>query len=153
MMKDQINLFHYFIVFIFAIFLFQGCKDKSSNFEIGTLSGTITLPYPAPNKTLYVMIDNDINGDNGFLYSFQGYCSPDTIENYTINNVATGTYYVYAAVFVKGNGEGGPQKGDFLGLYGGSLDNPPNAPNVIISANDNTNCSFELSIYNGKIKH
>jgi hypothetical protein len=99
-----------------------------------TVSGTLTgLPAGAVGRQYWVVIDNDFDGGNNVLYSTTGTCS-STSQSYTIDNVAAGTYYVYAVVYVVGSGDGPPQDGDYVGIYGGSLSGglPPSA-NVTVT--------------------
>ncbi len=70
---------------------------------------------------LGVAIDDDLNGDNGFVRADSGTSGSGTTVNYTIKDVSAGTYYIYAVVFVTSGGRKGPQSGDYLGIYGGSF--------------------------------
>ena len=133
--------------------LFQACNEESpvTDSQNGTLSGTITLPSDAEGKEYVIAIDKDLNGDNGFSYSKAGNCGAGITMSYNIADVEPGTYYVYAVVFVMGNSAAGPQAGDYVGMYGGSLSNPPSAPNVTINAGADKVCSFTLSIQAGSV--
>ncbi len=104
-----------------------------------TINGTLSLPQPAPGKTYIVMIDNDFDGDNGQVRYKQGLCGSGSQVSYQIENVPTGTYFVYAAVFVVSDGSQGPQSGDYLGIYGGDFPNSvPANPNANVTAGTNT---------------
>lgn len=110
-----------------------------------TVSGKLLLPETAEGKSFLVAIDDDMTGDNGFTYSFTGTCCAEVKENYTISDVKAGTYFIYAVVFCGQNSDKGPQCGDFLGVYGGSLDYPPLSPNAEIPSGGTAN--FDITLY------
>ena len=95
-------------------------------------------------KTWVVMIDNDFDGDNGQVRFGQGICGSGSQVSYQVENVPTGTYFIYAAVFVMSDGSQGPQSGDYLGIYGGQFPNSvPANPNANITAGTQT---FDISL-------
>ncbi|MCJ7714132.1 hypothetical protein MUO66_06715 [Candidatus Bathyarchaeota archaeon] len=149
-MKKLSYLFYIIILALFLIFLYHGCGEDDSpvNGENGstTVTGTLTLPAAAASKTFFVAIDYDRNGDNGFKYSVTGTCGAETTENYTISNVAAGNYYIYAVVFVSGDISQGPQSGDYLGFYGGTISNPPNSPNASVPASGTVTFDINLEV-------
>lgn len=120
----------------FLVSLFQGCSKDDNPVDntngSTTVKGTLTIPAPAPGKTVYVIIDNDMDGDNGYKYAATGQCDANTSGTYTLDNITAGTYYIYAVVFVVGNTSSGPQSGDYYGVYGGTMNNPPNSPNASV---------------------
>jgi len=141
----------YLIAFaLFLIFLYQGCGKDDSPVNGGTgsttVKGTLTLPAAADGKTLFVAIDYDRNGDNGFNYSGTGTCGAGTTENYSISNVVADNYYIYAVVFVVGNPSQGPQSGDYLGFYGGTISNPPNSPNASVPSSGTVTFDINLEV-------
>ncbi len=130
--------------------LYQGCGKDDSPVNGGngstTVNGTLTLPAAADGKSLFVAIDYDRNGDNGFKYSVSGTCGTETTESYSINNVAAGSYYIYAVVFVVGNTSQGPQSGDYLGFYGGTISNPPSSPNASVPSSGTVTFDINLEV-------
>ena len=132
--------------------LLNSCKDDDGVVNgqppSGSIGGTITLPTAALGKQLIVVVDTDLNGDNGFSYSVSSNCGVDSIETYSFDVVTVGKYYLYAVVFVVNDGTSGPQNGDFLGFCGGSLSFPPTSPNVEITANENKICNLTMSVIN-----
>jgi hypothetical protein len=92
------------------------------------------------------LVDNDLNGDNGFVASTTGTCGTATAVNYSISDVPAGTYYIYAGVRVISAPNTAPQSGDYLGFYGGSLTNPPAQPNAEVPASGTVNFDIVLEI-------
>jgi hypothetical protein len=95
-----------------------------------------------------VVVDTDLNGENNFPYSVSCNCGIDSIETHKSDVVTVGKYYLYAVAFVVSDGTSGPKNGDFLGFYGGSLNNPPTSPNVEIIANENKIYNYTMSVVN-----
>ena len=149
-MKKLIYLICIILLAPVLMLLNQGCGKDDNPVNGGngstTVNGTITLPATAESKTLFVAIDNDRNGDNGFNYSYTGSCGAGTTENYSIDKVASGNYYVYAVVFVVGNTSQGPQSGDYLGFYGGTISNPPNSPNTSVPSSGTVTFDINLEV-------
>ena len=130
--------------------LYQGCGKDDSLVNGGngstTVNGTLTLPAAAEGKTLFIAIDYDRNGDNGFNYSYTGSCGTGTTDNYSIDKVASDNYYIYAVVFVVGDPSQGPQSGDYLGFYGGTISNPPNSPNASVPSSGTVTFDINLEV-------
>ncbi len=149
-MKKLSYLFYLKALVLFLMSLYQGCsKDDNpvnGGNESATVKGTLTLPAAANGKTFFVAIDDDRNGDNGFKYSSSKTCGTETTESYSINNVIAGNYYIYAVVFVVGNLSQGPQSGDYLGFYGGTITNPPNSPNATIPSSGTVAFDINLEV-------
>jgi hypothetical protein len=104
-----------------------------------TVSGNLSLPVNVTSEPYFVAIDNDFDGGNGVLYSEEGTTpgAPTNTIPYSISGVASGTYYVYAVVWVTGDGNDGPTDGDYVGIDGGSLSGGlPGAPTVTITEPD-----------------
>jgi hypothetical protein len=110
-----------------------------------TVTGTLSLPADASGRTWVVVFDNDTNGDNGSVYERTGICGAGTEIEYVLSDVPVGTHYVYAVVFVSSDGlQGGPQPGDFWGIYDGSFpDDAPNQPNATVSSGMN---DFDIAL-------
>lgn len=104
--------------------------DPNDNESRGaTLVGTVTLPSPAEGKTYAVAVDEDVRSDNGFVRVITGVCGAGTGVSYEIPEVASGTYFVYAVVWVVSPPLAVPASGDFVGFYGtvGGIPAEPNA--------------------------
>jgi len=115
------------ISFILLIF-FVGGRDI---FAQATVEGKLILPEPAPGREYWVLVDHDVNG---FVRYRDGICGSDTVVSYTINNVPAGTYYIYAGVRIVSYSGSPPEVGDYLGIYGGTIDEYPNEPNSVVPA-------------------
>jgi hypothetical protein len=124
---------------------FVSCNKKgpAENDITPNVTGTLTLPAPAEGKTWTVIIDNDFDPGNGWVASGLGVCGAGTAVGYSIRDVPTGTYFIYAAVFVSGVDDLVP--GDYYGIYGGSLADPPPLPNAIIPSSGTT--TFDITLY------
>ncbi|HKI79294.1 MAG TPA: hypothetical protein VKA26_12190 [Ignavibacteriaceae bacterium] len=148
-MKKSIYFLFIILAFSFA-FLYQGCGNDDNPVSGGvgstTVTGTLTIPAAAPGKTVIVIIDSDRDGDNGFLYSATGTVGSGTSGTYTFNNIANGTYYIYAVVFIVGNTNTGPQSGDYLGFYGGTINNPPNSANATVPSSGSVTFNINLQV-------
>jgi len=138
------------VVFISGIF---SCDNDSStsNEDNGagstTVNGTLTLPAPANGVDYSVIIDNNLDGDDGFITITNGTCGPGITVNYAIENVNAGTYYIYAIVWVIGGNA--PQNGDYLGIFGGTLNNPPAQPNAVIPDSGTVIFNIVLEVIQG----
>ena len=132
-----------------ALFLLPGCgsDDDTPNGNGGsaTVSGTLTLPSGAAGMTYYVAVDDDVTGDNGDVASTTGSCPAGTSVPYTIANVPSGTYYVYAVVWVVGTAPDAPGAGDYYGFYGTGASLPP-AANADVPESGTLTCDITLSV-------
>jgi len=73
-----------------------------------------------------------------------GLCGSGTEVTYSVSDVPTGTYYLYAVVFVGGDFNEGPQFGDYIGIYGGEYpENAPASPNAEVTSGTNT---FDINL-------
>jgi len=139
-------------LFLMSSFLFlSSCSDDSDDEIMTTVNGKIIIPEAAEGKTWYVILDDDIDGNNGNILQCSGSCDMSENIAYTIKNVPIGTYYLYAVVFVASDGLHGPQPGDYIGFYDGTFpDNIPDAPNAIIQNGINT-FDVHLTTFLGEI--
>jgi hypothetical protein len=116
-------------LFLFCTF----CSDNPSSEDDGQtaayITGTLYLPAEAPGKTFVVAFDDNIDADDGFIKIEAGTCGDDTIQEYAIDEMPAGTYYLYAVVWVTGPAFSTPQPGDYVGYYGteGTIPLEPNA--------------------------
>lgn len=78
-----------------------------------TITGTVQLPASVSNKPFTVQVDTDQDGSNGGVVAAAfGSADGDTFT-YTIENVPSGTYNIYAIVYAAGSGFGAPIDGDY----------------------------------------
>lgn len=136
-----------FILILLIGITFFSCNDDSNNEPTITtkVAGVLSLPNSAEGKNYIVAIDNDLDGDNGFAYSTIGVCGSGTQVDYSINDVAVGTYYIYAVVCVVTDCSQGPQSGDYLGFYNGTASNPPTNANANVSSSGTV--TFDITLY------
>jgi hypothetical protein len=134
--------------FLFGLLLFGGCGGDGTTEPGGaaTITGQLALPSQAGGRTFVVMVDNDIDGDNGHIVSTTGICGSGMTRNYSIDDVPAGTCYVYAVMFVVSDGNAGPQDGDYVGIHGGTLFNPPSQPNVVVPSSGTVTCDITLNV-------
>ena len=140
------------LAYCFISAILAGCEkdeDESSptgiSLKTGKVEGVITLPSSANDKTLWVVIDKDTDGDNGREGIAQCVCSYSLKYAYNFSNYPVGIYYIYAGVFLGSDDSGPPESGDYFGFYGSELDPPPFA-NVIITDNGTKTCDFKLYV-------
>lgn len=132
------------ILFISMNFITCSESDSPTETQKGTVTGTLNLPEEAAGKTWVVIFDNDIDGGNGYSFMGMGTCPSGTEVSYSVSDVATGSYYLYAIVFVGGDFNEGPQFGDHIGIYGGEYpDNAPVSPNAQVTSGTNT---FDINL-------
>lgn len=136
------------VVILFVLTIFTvGCDESSTDpsSSTATVSGTLNLPADATGKTWAVLIDDDMDGDNGYVKLGLGICGAGTEVSYSVSDVPTGTYFIYAAVFLASDGTQGPQTGDYFGIYGGQFpNNIPTSPNANVGSGSNT---FNIDLY------
>jgi N-acetylneuraminic acid mutarotase len=149
MSKTKNRLVLYLSLLAISIMILS-CGEKSpTKPSKTTVSGTLILPQEAEGKEYWVIIDNDSNGDNGYVALTFGTCGPGTTLHYSIDNVASGTYYIYAGVRVLSAQNNPPQNGDYLGFYGGTLMNPPDAANAVVPSSGTATFDINLEIMGG----
>ena len=138
------------ILLIFAQSFLVGCSDDDpvtpERVVTATVTGSLTLPNAAAGKTYYVLVDADMNGDNGSVKMSTGTCGSGTGVSYQVVDVPVGTYFVYAAVFTVSDGSQGPQTGDYYGIYGGTMNNPPAERNVTVASGGVSSIDVLLAI-------
>ena len=140
------------IIMVVGIGLLFGCGEDEERVNeplptlpTGNVTGEITLPASAQGKQLYVLIDDDSDGEE--YVSLAGCtCSLGTVYEYSFTNCPIGAYYVYAIVYTDEIHQGGPEPGDYFGYYGAGLEPPPHA-NVVILSNQTRTCDFDLHVY------
>ena len=87
-----------------------------------------------------------IDGDEQVKYTV-GECSAGTEVSYSISGVAKGTYYVYALVRLVSDSDSEPEDGDLYGVYGGSLSDPPSAPNVSVPSSGTVTVNVTMDTF------
>ncbi len=135
------------LILLVCTFTAAGCSSDSSTSirNRATVRGTLTLPAAAEGKTVFVLVDTNFDGDNYYVVSYEGILDSGTTHEYTINEVPSGTYYVYAGVCLTGNCEQGPQTGDYLGFYGTGATPPANA-NAVVPSSGTVELNISLSV-------
>ncbi len=118
--------------------------------EMATVTGTLSLPMTATCAEWVVAIDNDTDGDNGFVAFSDGTCGSSEQISYTIVNVPAGTYYLYAVAFLEPR-TGGPIPGDYLGFYPTGLAEPT-GPNTLIPDTGMVNFDIPLWLIPGGVE-
>lgn len=124
----------------------SGDESVNNNDGFATVSGTITYPANASGKSYYVLIDGDMNGDNGYEAMCHGTCASGWSVDYSIDNVPHGIYYIYAIVRIVSS-DGPPQDGDYFGIFGGTLSNPPTLPNAYVLSGGFAKFNITLGVY------
>lgn len=141
------------VPFVFITCSSSSDDDPDENGEVNvttTISGILNLPLNAVDKTWAVAIDTDTDPDNGFIASELGVCNDGTKISYNISDVPSGTYYLYAFVYVLGDLDNGLEFGDYLGIYGGEYPfDMPASPNVHLTSG-NRSLNINLDYYFGE---
>lgn len=148
----QIFMFLNIFLLVVGIIIITSCDSSTSsdnddnNSGNAIVTGNLILPAAASGKTWAVLVDNDFNGDNGQVKLATGTCDSGTNVNYSISNVPSGTFYIYAAVFVVSDGSSGPQSGDYIGIYGRTLTNPPSNANAVVPSSGTVTFDITLNV-------
>jgi hypothetical protein len=111
------------------------------------VKGTLTMPAPAPGKEVFVLVDNDIDGANGYLHIRSDSLGQGTTQEYSFSNIPPGAYYIYSIVTIVSDSLGLPMTGDYFGIYGGTTANPPANPNATIPNEGTVVFDITLSEY------
>jgi len=111
-----------------------------------TVTGTLTLPAEANGKEYIVIVDNDTEGDNGWINATVGTCGSGTTVDYSITDVLAGTYYVYAVVRNVSAHDSPAEYGDYIGFYGTGI-NPPTNANAVIPSSGSVILDIILSLW------
>ncbi|MFP4466570.1 MAG: hypothetical protein ACLFP1_05930 [Candidatus Goldiibacteriota bacterium] len=93
------------------------------------IEGTLTLPESAGGRQFKVIVDTDLDPENGYTGSINEICGSSTQINYQMN-VPDGVYYVYAFVDVNDSGLENWDGNDYAGYYGSSYPDEPSTENV-----------------------
>jgi len=139
---------------------FLGCDNPAASDDAttSTVSGTITLPASVADKPFLVIVDADYDGGNGYAGSATGTANGTSFD-YSIADVAAGSYYIYAIVYTDGTADGPPAENDYFGAHGTSVigDWPLSTPKVTVTAGENTDADFSLYLapagYGGSSGH
>lgn len=100
----------------------------------GTVSGTVTIPDGHTDKYLMLMIDVDLNPNNGnTVGEYSMSIGDEKSPAYMVENVPAGTYYIYTVVLTQG---GPPLSGDALGVYGATYPAFPGSANAVVLAGE-----------------
>jgi len=145
---------HFVYFFLVAILLlisafWTGCGDDkgtSSNDvppPVGSIEGEISLPASSFGDQMYVLLDEDTDGGNGYEGIAGCECGSGKVYDYSFTNYPIGSYYLYAIVYRGDSTSGPPQAGDYFGYYGTGLDQPDNA-NVLVPLNKTMTYDFNL---------
>lgn len=111
--------------------------------DMGTITGTITLPGVEANQLLWIAVDKDSSYANGYE-KFDTMTTTDQLTfDYTIDSIPIDDYFVYGGVLV-GHTDMPPRTDDLLGYFDTGLTPPPD-PNVGVTVGDTVIVSFSLS--------
>ncbi|MDY7034376.1 MAG: SBBP repeat-containing protein [Thermodesulfobacteriota bacterium] len=119
--------------------------DSNLDTTSATVTGTLTLPSDANGTEYFVIIDNDTDGDNGYIAATSDTCGPGTTVDYPISNVPAGTYYIYACVRIVSTHDSPPESDDFFGFYG-TGNSVPTEPNAVIPSSGTVSFDITLGI-------
>ncbi len=139
------KLLLFMLVFFMIILISVDCSKKSQsttpNTPVatatpvgGTISGNIILPAAELGVTWQVLVDTDMNFNNGITNMVVGICPLGaTSIPYSVTAPA-GTYYVYALVKTAGALTSPPIAGDLLGWDGALYPASPSSAGVILNS-------------------
>ncbi|PKL91323.1 MAG: hypothetical protein CVV21_08915 [Candidatus Goldiibacteriota bacterium HGW-Goldbacteria-1] len=164
-MKKVVALFGFFVFAL--VFVFSGCsKDSGSspsqpaatptpvftlihtptvNPTPGSVGGTLNYDVSLEGKQYFVVIDNNGDETDGYLFMYNNLCTAGTFTDFSFEpDFGLGTnYYVYAIVDMDNSGTF--TSGDFLGYANASSPfEPPSSASTYLP---NTGLSIELERY------
>lgn len=115
--------------------------------EAATVSATMSLGTDLSGRPYYIAIDTDKDYSNGTTKETTGTVAGSSIT-YSFAEVPTGTYYLYAIVYMGSATSGNPQPGDYVAMNGAaSIDSLPSDPNVSIPATGNVTVNLTALVY------
>ncbi|MBU1100912.1 MAG: hypothetical protein KKA84_10970 [Bacteroidetes bacterium] len=97
------------VTFNITLFVWEG--DNIGENE--KIRGNLILPAESTGSLWWVLVDDDLIGDNGITAESEGYCSSALNIPYSIYDIAAGTYNIKATVYVVGLRIGEPIGGDY----------------------------------------
>lgn len=98
------------------------------------VNGRLVFPEDVSDKKYWVIIDDDpFNTDNSYFLKTEGICASGTTTDFSFDKITEGTYFLYAGVRFDSIYGPPPETIDYLGIYGGTFNNLPDAANVEIS--------------------
>ncbi|MCE5300008.1 MAG: hypothetical protein LLG37_03920 [Spirochaetia bacterium] len=101
--------------------------------EHPTISGNLVLPSPHQGVVWEVIVDTDMNFNNGIINMAMGTCGSSSNVPYSVTAPA-GTYYMYALVKTVGVLTSPPIAGDYLGWYGATYPDNPSEASAVFTA-------------------
>jgi len=136
----------------------QGWENQSGSWNVSvpgsqnaSLTVVLNLPADAEGKTGVVIIDTDLDADNGVISSLAGACPTGTLISVPFDDVPAGTYFIYGGVWVVGEYGDEPGPGDYIGVYGGTYpNNIPDQPNAIVPASGSKTFNIDLIVISKK---
>jgi len=146
-MKKLSNFIYPAALALILLFLHQGCDSSTDPSPNNTVRGTLTLPVAADGKEWVVLIDTDRDGEE-YVELVEGTCGSGTTVDYSFSNIAAGTYYIYAIVRIVSAHGTPPDDADYMGIYGGTLNDPPGNPNAEITSEGTMVFNITLSTTN-----
>ncbi len=148
-MKIQYSMFAVLLLVTGLIFI-TGCSEDSpaepADNGGATISGTLTFPESAEGKLLWVIIDADLDGANGFVEYYEVTLGTGTTKAYSFGFIETGAYYIYSGVRVNSEQSALPATGDFIGFYG-TNGTPPSSANATVPSAGSAKFDITLSTY------
>lgn len=136
------------IISLILLIFFIGGRDV---FAQATVEGKLILPEPAPDRQYWVLVDQDLDAENGFVRFCLDICGSDTEISYTISDVPASTYYIYGGVRIVSSHDNPPEVGDYMGIYGGTISEYPNEPNAVVPASGTVTFDIILSKWTGDV--
>jgi hypothetical protein len=120
--------------------------------QVGTVSGTLTLPSAKNGESWGVAIVHnilDVTSQTGPINSTSGVLGMATSIPYSMTATA-GTYYVLAYTMPSGS-NGGPVLGDFVGIYGTVYPAIPSSANVTVTKNNTTTANITMGTISNSV--
>jgi len=137
------------IILIFCCCFFS-CETATENIiendsQKATVAGVLTLPVvPDLAADYWVAVDNDLDISNGWIRASADVCGTVNVVNYFVENVPTGKYFLHSGVHINSLTGSALISGDYYGIYGGSLNNPPIEANVTVP--DSGKVFFDMNL-------
>lgn len=153
MKKLSVVLFS--VLMLFAVLMIAGCGEDGDVVDGGgggyaTIIGTLTLPENASGKKYVVLVDENADGDDGYVKATEGTCGSGNFVNYSISEVPAGKYCVYAVVRNISANDQEPKTGDYLGIYGLSLYDTSVAPNATVPSSGTATFDITTGIFDSQ---
>lgn len=147
-MRNSSRLFPTGLLAFACILALISCgEDENPTANTGArVTGTVTVPASASNMDFQVFVDSDTDFLNGVIKTCSNNCMGNTSAPYTLNDVPSGLYYVYAIVRVNSLNGMPLVSGDLIGYHNGTGISPPADASASVASTGTFTFNLSLAV-------